>query len=235
MVKLVSVMRLQYESIEKVLKDFLQEGALEDPKEVKRQRILDAAAALFIKYGYRKTNISDVAKQAGVAKGTVYLYFKSKPEILAYAIANEKKRYIGVMKEILSPDKTPYDRIREWLRQLFILGSRMPLTSRVLNGDQEVLAAIFDFIDHYKEQELAKFQLDFIRALIGEVAGEEPISEAETTARAKVLLGLAYLTGMLSNEKIRGGLSIERFAEVLSGMLTDGVCSPDSRPRGKEA
>jgi AcrR family transcriptional regulator len=48
----------------------------------KRERILQAASKLFTKFGPRKTTIDEVAKEAGVAKGTVYLYFKSKEEIL---------------------------------------------------------------------------------------------------------------------------------------------------------
>lgn len=44
----------------------------------KYTRILDAAQALFWRYGLRRTSIDDVANEAGVAKGTVYLYFDSK-------------------------------------------------------------------------------------------------------------------------------------------------------------
>jgi AcrR family transcriptional regulator len=156
-----------------------------------------------------------------VAKGTVYLYFKSKPEILAHAIAVEKKQYMGVMREILAPDKTAAERLREWLRQLFVLGSKMPLTSKVLSGDPEVLAAIFEFMDHYKEQELTKMQMAFVCALLAEAGKPEP--PEQTADKARVLLGLAFLAGKLSDEKLRGGLSIEQFADVFAGMLTDGL------------
>lgn len=46
--------------------------------EGKYTRILDAAQALFWRYGLKRTSIEDVAHEAGVAKGTVYLYFDSK-------------------------------------------------------------------------------------------------------------------------------------------------------------
>lgn len=52
----------------------------EGPKE-KREAILAAARQLFGHYGYRRTSIDDIAQEARVAKGTVYLYFKSKEEI----------------------------------------------------------------------------------------------------------------------------------------------------------
>lgn len=47
----------------------------------KHEAILTAAFSLFGHYGYRRTSIDDIAQAAGIAKGTVYLYFKSKEEI----------------------------------------------------------------------------------------------------------------------------------------------------------
>ena len=47
----------------------------------KHEAILTAAFSLFGHYGYRRTSIDDIAQEAGIAKGTVYLYFKSKEEI----------------------------------------------------------------------------------------------------------------------------------------------------------
>lgn len=52
----------------------------EAPKE-KRETILAAAKQLFGHYGYRRTSIDDIAQEARIAKGTVYLYFESKEEI----------------------------------------------------------------------------------------------------------------------------------------------------------
>src|SRR5258708_31655109 len=49
--------------------------------EAKRIAILDAAIRLFSQYGYRRTSIDDIAREAEIAKGTVYLSFKSKEEI----------------------------------------------------------------------------------------------------------------------------------------------------------
>jgi TetR/AcrR family transcriptional regulator, regulator of autoinduction and epiphytic fitness len=49
--------------------------------ETRRVAILDAALKLFGQYGYRRTSIDDIAREAEIAKGTVYLSFKSKEEI----------------------------------------------------------------------------------------------------------------------------------------------------------
>lgn len=51
-------------------------------KQAKRQALLDAAYELFLSQGTSKTTINDIVRKAGVAKGTFYLYFKDKENIL---------------------------------------------------------------------------------------------------------------------------------------------------------
>ena len=52
------------------------------PPEIRRQQILDAAAALLLDNGLARTSVDAVAKRAGIAKGTVYLYFPSWQDLL---------------------------------------------------------------------------------------------------------------------------------------------------------
>lgn len=61
--------------------------------EEREYRILDAAAELFVHYGYDKTTVSDIARQAGVSKGTIYLHFGSKDELLEGLIVREMQIY----------------------------------------------------------------------------------------------------------------------------------------------
>ena len=56
-------------------------GKLEDNKKIKREAILDAAFLLFTTKGLTKTSVADITAAAGVAKGTVYLYFKDKYDL----------------------------------------------------------------------------------------------------------------------------------------------------------
>ncbi len=49
----------------------------------KERRILDAAGSLFLRYGVKRTSIDDVAREAGIAKGTIYLYYASKERLFA--------------------------------------------------------------------------------------------------------------------------------------------------------
>ncbi len=56
------------------------------PGSEKYQRILDAAVEVIAERGYFSSPVSAIAKRAGVADGTIYLYFKSKDDVLRTAI-----------------------------------------------------------------------------------------------------------------------------------------------------
>jgi len=55
----------------------------QQPADARRQAILDSASALLLENGLRATSVDAVAKSAGIAKGTVYLYFASRSDLLA--------------------------------------------------------------------------------------------------------------------------------------------------------
>jgi AcrR family transcriptional regulator len=66
--------------------------------DAKENRILDAAQALFLRYGVKRTAIDDVAREAGIAKGTIYLYYDSKESLfraLAGRLANDARARIA--------------------------------------------------------------------------------------------------------------------------------------------
>ncbi len=66
-----------------------------DRKEAKREHILDAAVLEIARSGYYKTTVSRIARRAGVADGTIYLYFKNKEEILISIFDRAMGRFLG--------------------------------------------------------------------------------------------------------------------------------------------
>lgn len=62
---------------------------MEENKEKKKESLLDSAFQLFTKNGFSKTSVSDIARSAGVAKGTFYLYFTNKFDLRNRIIAHQ--------------------------------------------------------------------------------------------------------------------------------------------------
>jgi len=68
------------------------------------ERILDAAAELLLRAGYRRTTIEDVAERAGVGKGTVYLHWKNREELFLAVLLRESVRSIEDLVRAVDAD-----------------------------------------------------------------------------------------------------------------------------------
>jgi TetR/AcrR family fatty acid metabolism transcriptional regulator len=79
-------------------------------------RILDAAVRVFAQKGFFKARISDIAKEAGVADGTVYLYFKNKDDILIQVFEVNLDRILKELHLQLSVLPGPLEKLERWFR-----------------------------------------------------------------------------------------------------------------------
>ena len=66
-------------------------------RQERADRILDAAAELMLRWGYNKTTIDDIARYAGVAKGTIYLHWKTREDLF---MALMRREYVRLMEDI---------------------------------------------------------------------------------------------------------------------------------------
>ncbi|GAB4461692.1 MAG: hypothetical protein OHK0029_27390 [Armatimonadaceae bacterium] len=80
-----------------------------------RQAILEAARSRFMHYGYKKTTIDEIAADAGVGKGTVYLYFSGKEDILLTIAADVKRNITEQMRAIAHSLASPDEKIRRMI------------------------------------------------------------------------------------------------------------------------
>ncbi|MDQ3033984.1 MAG: TetR/AcrR family transcriptional regulator [Myxococcota bacterium] len=193
----------------------------DSPQAKRRRRIVRAAAELFLKQGYRKTSIEDIARKAEVGKGTVYLHFESKGDLLIHVIATEKqvlmKRLEPLLKgEIPEPERLPY-----YLELILTSAREMPLGARLLSGDLELFAALEDIGAERIAQNRAEGALWMMELI--ESAAPGVWSDEEKRARADVLTTLGFFSAMLLDERIRGERSLDDFAATLAHMLTYGV------------
>src|SRR3712207_9186522 len=82
----------------------------------KREAILRAATKVFASSGYFNSKVADVARVAGVADGTVYLYFKSKEEILRSIFERNTSEAVRAGREELAKIEDPREKLRRIAR-----------------------------------------------------------------------------------------------------------------------
>jgi TetR/AcrR family fatty acid metabolism transcriptional regulator len=81
------------------------------PEGDKRRRILDAAVAVFARKGYFTARITDIASSAGVADGTIYLYFKNKEDIIVSLFADVLESHLARAREEIAAARTPRQKL----------------------------------------------------------------------------------------------------------------------------
>ena len=79
----------------------------------KRAAILRAAISVFARCGYFNSKVADIAREAGVADGTVYLYFKSKEEILHSIFDRSVEEALGAARKRVARLSDPREKLRQ--------------------------------------------------------------------------------------------------------------------------
>ena len=67
---------------------------------MKNEQIIAAARRLFNRYGFKKVSMDEIAREAGVTKKTIYMYFSSKEELLKYFIQEEIINMKSIVEEV---------------------------------------------------------------------------------------------------------------------------------------
>jgi len=80
----------------------------------KRTLITDAAVEVFAERGFHQARISDIAKRAGVADGTIYLYFRNKEDLLLSMLEEKMDLLLAGLRTALDGVEDPEERVRQF-------------------------------------------------------------------------------------------------------------------------
>lgn len=133
-------------------------------REDKRRRIIDAAVEVFAEKGFFGAKVSEIAKRADVADGTIYLYFKSKDDLLISLFEEKMGEIIERLTEILEPLDDPEEKMREYIVAHLELVAQQPHLMQVLTVELRQSAR---FIKEYRPQGFKRY-LSIIGAILEE-------------------------------------------------------------------
>ncbi|MFN2747724.1 MULTISPECIES: TetR/AcrR family transcriptional regulator [Bacillus] len=90
-------------------------------KRPKYMQIIDAAVIVIAENGYHQAQVSKIAKQAGVADGTIYLYFKNKEDILISLFKEKMGQFIEQMNEEMKAKNSATEKLSLFIKKHFQL------------------------------------------------------------------------------------------------------------------
>lgn len=89
-------------------------------KSDKREQILESASKLFAQKNYHEVMMEDVSKEISIAKGTLYLYFKSKEELYFSIVENRLQRLIASLNETVHASSNAVDALHSFVQHVFM-------------------------------------------------------------------------------------------------------------------
>ncbi|HEX6210398.1 MAG TPA: TetR/AcrR family transcriptional regulator C-terminal domain-containing protein [Methylomirabilota bacterium] len=190
----------------------------------KRERILAAATRVFAQRGFFGSQVADVARAAGVAAGTVYLYFRGKDDLLVSLFEQTVRAAIEEGREALAGVASPEERLRRIARlHLERLGSDRDLAVVF----QVELRQTTKFMEHFSATDLREY-LGIIRDVVtdGQRAGVFR-SDISPTLAAKFLFGA--LDEMATNWVLsRRQYDLAAQADTVVDLFVHGIGAPRS-------
>ena len=106
-----------------------------------RNRILDAAEQRFATFGYRRTGIAEIARDAGVAAGTLYRYFENKEEVFRAVMRRLTEGWLARARAAVAPPGTAMERLERLGAASIEFNRDNALINSVYRHDGEIIFA----------------------------------------------------------------------------------------------
>jgi AcrR family transcriptional regulator len=193
-----------------------------------RDAILDAAGILLGRFGYHKTTMDDLAREAGVARRTLYLHFKSKDEIFLERIDRVVARLIDELRAIARSSTPAEDRLRRML--LLRVMFRFDTVRGYVHSLDEIFQALREPYLQRREGYFAAESAVFAGVLQEGIAcGEFAPMDAHETARSLIAATSSLMPYALSPRELGSRRDVERITARIAEIAIAGLRKPGTR------
>jgi len=194
------------------------------PKEVVKDAILDATDRLLARYGYRKMTVEDIASEAGIGKGTIYLHFSSKEEVVLSHVDRIVDRLKERLREIGNSDAPVAERLRQMLltRVMFRFDSIQHYTQSLNDLLSALRPGLLARRAVYFDAEAQIFADVLVN---GRQSGEFEFDDEQLTAHAMLQATNGLLPYSLSTTELGERQEVEQRASDVAALILRGLLS----------
>lgn len=184
----------------------------------RRKQIVEAAGKSFALFGYKATTMEQVAKIAGVGKGTIYTFFSHKEELFDEIMRSVIQEMRQVAENMIDPGKPLFENLHPLLSKLLDLRRTQELIIRLSHEIKEMGTPKAQ----EAMQQIEHAVIAFIANIIAEAVGKGEIRPCEPEVTAFFILKM-YIAFVHDWEITHPPLSNERIAELMQMYLVEGL------------
>ncbi|HAA54620.1 MAG TPA: TetR family transcriptional regulator [Myxococcales bacterium] len=190
-------------------------------KTKKRELILDAAIEVLAERGFAHTKIRNIAEAAGVADGTIYLYFKNKDELLIHLFEDVMSRVLAMFQEALGDRTRADEKLKVFLQTQIQMIEKEPSIAKIISV---VLRQSSTFVQDYKNPLFSRY-LHLIEEILVEGIEQKLFrSDLNPEVLSRAVFGAVdelTLAWLLSSR--REDTSLEQSVQVITKLLLSGL------------
>lgn len=187
-----------------------------------RDLILDAAERLLARFGYAKMTMDDLAREVGIGKGTLYLHFPSKEEVVLSRIDRMIGRLVAELQAIAASDREPAEKLRQMLVTRVLV--RFDAARSYAESIDEMLASIRPGLLARRERHFAQEAAVFAQLLQeAKRAGAFAFRDAAATAQSLLLATNALLPASLTVKQLGHRNSVEEKVSNIAALVINGL------------
>jgi TetR/AcrR family transcriptional regulator, cmeABC operon repressor len=127
--------------------------------QTKKEKLIEAAIKLFVKKGYERTSLKDLAKAVGIQAPGVYYYFKSKEEILSEIVDSSWEKYRELVMDKVRQVEDPEEQVKMLIRLMIAFQLDMGETSLLFDDPIPAVKALPNYREHVQEGKLFRQEL----------------------------------------------------------------------------
>ena len=188
------------------------------------QQIIEAAVRVFARKGYYNSRVSDIAREAGIAAGTIYLYFKTKDDILVTLFRDKMAEFVGALRKAIADEPDAASKVRRLVALHFRMLEENP---QLAEGVQVELRQGQKFFRGASSQEIGAYF-----ALIGSML-EEGVAEGRFRSSLPVKVATKMLFGAMDQMATswvlgKRGYRLVDTADAVAEIFLQGVAATPS-------
>jgi AcrR family transcriptional regulator len=208
--------------------------SLKDRQREERERlILDAAEELLAEKGYHEMSIDEIAARVGVSKGTVYLHFPSKEELVLAQLERGMRRFIQSADVVLTSAASPSEKLRSLIELIY--GQTFRERSQFFTSIQENAELRNRLMDRKRE---FHEQWEALSQRVTQAFDDgKSLGEFDATIPTPLLVSMFWsLLSPHTYERVieREQMSIEEMVSHLSRFFFKGLAAHESQERNVE-
>ena len=174
---------------------------------------------MFARKGYYNARVSDIAKEAGIAAGTIYLYFRTKDDILVTLFREKMTEFVGTVRKAIADEPDAVAKLRRLIHLHFELLEGRPELAEVVQVEQRQGQKFF--------RGASAHEISSYFALIGSVL-EEGVAEGRLRPTLPVKIATKTLFGAMDQMATswvlgKRGYQLADTADAVADIFLQGV------------